>query len=130
MIFHIARREEWERAQLRRAYSPQGFEAEGFIHCSTLTQLLTTANRFFLGHRDLLLLCIDENRLTAPFRYEAAVPPAGMLSDGARERLFPHLYGELNLDAVTATMDFPCGADGKFTMPAQYGAGCVKKLIP
>ncbi len=39
---------------------------------------------------DLLLLKIDPNKLKAPLKLE----------EGQPGELFPHLYGELNLDAV------------------------------
>jgi uncharacterized protein (DUF952 family) len=70
---------------------------------------LGTANRFFRGQRDLLILSIDERRLAAPLKYE---PPAdgGELSDSR----FPHLYGPLNLDAVMRADEFPCLPDGSF----------------
>jgi uncharacterized protein (DUF952 family) len=118
VILHIVRRSEWERARVRGAYAPAGFATDGFIHCSTPAQALATANRFFCGQRDLLLLCIDEHRLTAPLRYEAATQPAGAPSGAHREGLFPHLYGELNLDAVTEVIEFPCSGDGSFALPA------------
>lgn len=118
VILHIARRAEWNSARARGSYRPSSFEHDGFIHCSTLAQAAMTANRFFHGQRDLVLLHIDERRLTAPPRYEPAAPPAGSTVAAPREGLFPHLYGELNLDAVTEVLEFPCAADGSFELPA------------
>ena len=118
MILHIASRAQWDRARARGAYIPRDFDSEGFIHCSTPAQAASTANSFFRGHRDLLLLCIDEDLLTAPLRYEAPAPPGGRPSGAVRSGLFPHLYGELNLDAVTEVLEFPCSADGSFELPA------------
>ncbi|MHB8383905.1 MAG: DUF952 domain-containing protein [Candidatus Binataceae bacterium] len=118
MILHIATRAEWERAQARGAYRPGAFEHDGFIHCSTLAQAAATANRFFHGQRDLVLLHIDERKLNAPLRYESAAPPAASQQGESRVGLFPHLYGELNLDAVTEALEFPCAADGAFELPA------------
>lgn len=117
MILHIARRAEWENARARGAYRPSSFERDGFIHCSTVAQAIETANRFFHGQRDLVLLCIDERKLTVPLRYEAAAPPAGAKDGAPRAGLFPHLYGELNLVAVTEVLEFPCAADGSFELP-------------
>jgi uncharacterized protein (DUF952 family) len=118
VILHIARRAEWDCARLRGSYRPSSFERDGFIHCSTLEQALATANRFFRGQRDLVLLHIDECKLIAPLRYESAAPPAGSVETAPRAGLFPHLYGELNLDAVTEVLEFPCAADGSFELPA------------
>ncbi len=119
MILHIARRAEWDDARARGSYRPSSFDDDGFIHCSTLAQAIETANRFFHGQRDLVLLYIDERKLTAPLRYEPATPPAGALDGKPRAGLFPHLYGELNLDAVTEVLEFPCAADGSFELPAR-----------
>jgi len=55
----------------------------------------------------LLLLCVDEARLTAPVRYE----------DLNAGDLFPHLYGPLNLDAVTNVIRYEPNADGLFNPP-------------
>jgi len=115
VILHIARRADWEGTH--GSYRPATFERDGFIHCSTLAQTIETANRFFHGQRDLVLLYIDERRLAAPVRYEPAAPPADSAQGERRAGLFPHLYGDLNLDAVTQVLEFPCAADGSFTLP-------------
>jgi uncharacterized protein (DUF952 family) len=51
------------------------------------------------------LLCIEEEKLTAPVRYENL--------EGGKE-LFPHIYGPLNLEAVAQALAFSPGAEGKF----------------
>lgn len=119
MILHIARRAEWDSARTRGSYRTAAFGQDGFIHCSTLAQAVATANRFFHGQRDLVLLHIDERKLIAPLRYESAAAPAGSEEAEPRAGLFPHLYGELNLDAVTEVLEFPCSADGSFELPAK-----------
>jgi uncharacterized protein (DUF952 family) len=163
MITHIVKRGEWEEAVRRRSYAPESLRVEGFIHCSTLAQVIETANRFYRGQRDLIVLCIEESRLGAELRYEAAVAPTKAraqsaesspnLSRGtctltrasgasspvderarrepqlratrhpnwgeAAEEVFPHLYGELNVDAVVRVVELPCAADGSFRMPEE-----------
>jgi uncharacterized protein (DUF952 family) len=113
MIVHIVKRVEWELAVARGTYAPGSLPAEGFIHCSTPAQLIDTANRFYRGQSDLVVLCIEESRLKAALKYEAPVMQHG---ESAGE-LFPHLYGELNLDAVMRVVALPCGADGSFQSP-------------
>lgn len=65
--------------------------ADGFIHFSTAEQVAETAARHFAGARDLVLLAVDVNALTARgLKWE---PSRG----GA---LFPHLYAPLPVSAV------------------------------
>lgn len=109
-IFHIATREDWDAAQTRGSYAPASLGAEGFVHCSTATQVESTANAFYRGRSDLLLLSLDDERLTSELRYEAPTP---VVHEGGGE-LFPHLYGALNLDAVTAVEPMTPGTDGGF----------------
>ena len=109
LILHITRREAWEAAQPVGVYRPASLDAEDFIHLSTVSQIVGTANRFFRGPADdLVLLLIDPDRLRAEVRYEPA--------DG---QLFPHLYGPLNTDAVTRVLPFAPQADGTFTLPPE-----------
>jgi len=113
MIVHIVRRSEWMLALGRRTYAPDSLRSEGFIHCSTLAQVIDTANRFYRGQQDLVVLCIEESRLTAELKYEAPAMPR----DEAAHELFPHLYGELNVEAVERVVELPCEADGTFQLP-------------
>lgn len=109
MILHITTRPEWAAAVAAGAYRPASLAAEGFIHCSTYAQAAATADRYFPGRDDLVLLCIDEARLGTQLRYEA--PP------GRPTERFPHLYGPLAPAAVVAVIDFPPGPDGRFELP-------------
>jgi uncharacterized protein (DUF952 family) len=113
MIAHVVKRAEWMDAVERRTYAPASLRAEGFIHCSTLAQMVDTANRFYRGQNDLVVLCIEESRLMAELKYEAPTMHRGE-SAGA---LFPHLYGELNVDAVVRVVALPSEADGSFQLP-------------
>jgi uncharacterized protein (DUF952 family) len=113
MILHIVARSEWVKAVGRGSYAPASLAAEGFIHCSTLAQVVATANRFYRGQKGLVVLCIEEERLRVELRYEASARTRG---EGAGE-LFPHLYGELNVDAVMRVVGLPCEMDGSFRLP-------------
>jgi uncharacterized protein (DUF952 family) len=113
MIFHIVKRTEWAIAVERRSYAAGSLLSEGFIHCSTLAQVIDTANRFYRGQDGLVVLCIDESRLRSDLKYEA---PAMMRGETVGS-LFPHLYGELNVDAVVRVVELPCESDGSFQLP-------------
>jgi uncharacterized protein (DUF952 family) len=110
MIFHIAEQGDWRAAQAGRLYHPASLQPEGFIHCSTSRQIARVADEFFPGRHGLLLLQIDETRLTAPLKWEPAAGTSGPPG------LFPHLYGPLNLDAVIQVLDFEPRADGSFDL--------------
>jgi uncharacterized protein (DUF952 family) len=115
MIFHLVERAEWERAAAAGEYAPESLRGDGFIHCSTLAQLVATANAWFRGRRGLVVLCIDESRLDAPLRFER---PIGQSDPRARET-FPHLYGALKPYAVVEVVAFPCDCTGEFILPSE-----------
>ena len=108
-ILHIAPRAAWARAQAAGAYRGDTLDREGFIHCSTVEQVVATADRYFRGRTDLVLLVIDPSRVEPEIRYEPA--PSG-------ER-FPHIYGPLDLGAVTRSLPLEPGADGRFSLPPE-----------
>jgi uncharacterized protein (DUF952 family) len=113
IILHVATQSAWDAARACGCYRAPSLELEGFIHCSTHAQVVVTANTYFRGRTDLVLLCIDEARLTAPVRYESPAAP-----DARTGQLFPHVYGPIAVDAVARVVPFPCNADGGFAMPA------------
>jgi uncharacterized protein (DUF952 family) len=120
MILHITRRDEWQQAQQAGQYIAPSLAAQGFIHCSTAEQAITVANTFYANQRDLVLLVIDPQRLSAELRWEPPDHPVGDADTraiDANPTLFPHIYGALNLDAVVRVLDFPPDADGSFALP-------------
>ncbi len=118
MIYHITTRDAWEAAQESGEYTAPSLATEGFIHLSKADQVLAVANAVYRGQRNLLLLCVDEGKLSADLKWEApAQPEHGDPVPVSAGDSFPHLYGALNLDAVTRTLDFPAKADGTFDLP-------------
>lgn len=83
-------------------------ETEGFIHCSYLDQVPLPANALFTGQTDLLLLVIDPAKLASPLVIEDSY------GSGTE---FPHVYGPIELAAVTTTVPFPANDDGGFSLP-------------
>jgi len=80
---------------------------DGFIHFSTAAQVAETAARHFAGASDLVLVQVDAGSLGDRVKWE---PSRG----GA---LFPHLYGTLDLTAVTWVAPLPLGPDGRHNFP-------------
>lgn len=111
LIYHIATRADWERAQRDGEYATstigRTLAEEGFIHASRAAQVTDVANRHYRGvPDDLVVLVIDPSRVRAPIRYEQ-VPGASAP--------FPHIYGPLNADAVLAARPLAPAPDGTFT---------------
>jgi uncharacterized protein (DUF952 family) len=105
-IFHIAIASEF--AEATTAYRPGRFDADGFIHCSTASQVMRVAHARFRGRRDLVLVRIDPDAVEREVRHEN-------LEGG--DELFPHIYGELDLAALTGIEPLRVGPDGEFITP-------------
>jgi uncharacterized protein (DUF952 family) len=108
-ILHITQRQAWETAKNLGTYRSNTLDTEGFMHCSTTAQVIGSANRFFKNQTDLVILIIDVDRVRAEIRYEGEVA----------SNLFPHIYGELNLDAVIQSIDLEPDENGEFRLPEQ-----------
>lgn len=107
-IYHITTETAAEAASSAGTYSHSSLESEGFIHCSTVEQLLIPANERYRGQSDLVILVIDVSALTELVVYEDSY------GSGIE---FPHLYGPLPWRAVVRVVAFPCGPDGDFSLP-------------
>lgn len=105
-LLHITHQDQWQQAQINGAYRADSLDSEGFIHCSTPDQVLWVANTFYRDQCGLVLLRIDPDRLQSELRYDT-------IPDG---RQFPHVYGEINLDAIVDVIDFPPESDGTFAL--------------
>ncbi|MBK8903392.1 MAG: DUF952 domain-containing protein [Anaerolineaceae bacterium] len=107
-ILHITTMNDWETAVAAGEYRLNTLDSEGFIHCSTSEQVLMPANAMFAGQMDLILLLINPAKLTAKLVYEDCYESGHQ---------FPHIYGPINLDAVTGFIEFPPNPDGTFSLP-------------
>ncbi len=111
IIFHITTREAWDRATAEGNYRTPLLPVEGFIHCSTRDQVVQVANLRFRGQTGLVLLAINTDRVKAEILYEDLAGEA---------QKFPHIYGELNIDAVAQVVEFEPGEEGYFALPKQF----------
>jgi uncharacterized protein (DUF952 family) len=110
-IFHIAVGIEWNNEEGSGIYEPGTLREQGFVHCSYSWQLERVANAVFAGQRGLVLLRIDPDRLRADMREEPAEPSAPPDAP-----VFPHIYGPIDMEAVTGVWPFEPDPDGQFRM--------------
>ena len=108
IIYHIARKEGMQEVMAGKEYSGDSLGTEGFIHCSTSAQVVDVANQRFKGQSGLVLLYIETDLVKPEIRYEN-------LEGG--KKLFPHIYGVLNRDAIYKITDLIPGEDGYFILP-------------
>jgi len=94
MIYHITTNKAWQEALLKGHYETESLLTEGFIHNSTLQQVAAVVNRYYKNATDLILLHIDESKLTSPLKYELAP---------SVNEFFPHIFGPINIEAVIST---------------------------
>ncbi len=107
-LYHITTETEAARAAAAGNYRHPSLESEGFIHLSTLEQLLIPANERYSGHHDLVVLVVDPSGLIADLVFEDSY------GSGIE---FPHLYRQFDWSSVVRVVEFPCGEDGRFSLP-------------
>jgi len=107
-IYKICPASAWREAERRGTY--RGSEddlRDGFIHFSTASQVAETARKHYFGQTGLFLIAVEAELLGTALRWE---PSRG-------GGLFPDLYGELDLGAVTAVLDLRARSDGGHDLP-------------
>lgn len=108
----------WQQAQKSGEYTQSTLDSTleevGFIHCSFPDQTIEIANRRFSDRDNLVLLLIDEDKVKAPVKHEAAL--------SGRAGTFPHIYGPLNIDAVYAVAAVEKDSKGAFVAPKELEA--------
>src|SRR5919107_3223190 len=103
-VYHLVPREEYEAGDPRADYAPAAFADEGFIHLTDgADELAVVGNRYYRADgRPYVALHVDLARVRAPIRYEDP------------RRVYPHVYGPLNRDAIVAVVGVPRLPDGTF----------------
>ena len=109
-LLHLAVTAEWERARVAGTYERSTIdttlEEEGFIHCSFPHQVQATADRYYRGRDDIVLLAVDPDLVGVEVRVEEASNGEG----------FPHVYGPIPVSAVTSADPVPMGPDGRLDL--------------
>jgi len=107
-VYKIVAADLWQAAEDSGVFTGAGIDLnDGFIHLSTGAQARRTAQLYFKGQGNLVLVAVDGARLGAALKYEPS-------RDGD---LFPHLYGPLPLAAVLSVRPLPIGSDGNHVFP-------------
>ena len=107
-IYKICPASAWREAERLGVYRGSAVDArDGFIHFSGASQVAETARKHFSGQSGLFLIEVDADALGDRLRWERS----------RNDELFPHLYGELDLGAVTNVMDMPLRSDGTHAIP-------------
>ena len=108
LTLHLVPAEYFRDCDRDAPYVPPAFEADGFIHCTdSAEELARTATRYYRDDRRMYVaLVIDKRRVRASIRYE----------DEAR--IYPHIHGPLNRDAIVTVVPVLRAADGSFLPPA------------
>lgn len=107
-LLHIAERRAWAAAVMIGEYRPESLAKEGFIHCSLPEQIVATADAYYRGRLDLVLLVIDPAKVTAEVHFEDVY-------ESGQE--FPHIYGPLPITAVDMALAFEPNRAGRFALP-------------
>lgn len=120
-IYHLALVENWEKAvEQNETYYPPTYETDGFTHgTSEATRLLEVANHFYAESiGDWLCLEMTEDTLLkkdVKVIFEASADVGDKESKADHEQmLFPHLYGGIHPEVITATYPVIRNSDGTF----------------
>lgn len=109
ITFHLVPKSYYDSLESARAYEPRDFAREGFIHCTDgAAEMARTANRYYQAEPgDFYYLYLDKARVHAPMRFDDAA------------KIYPHIYGALNRDAIIAIRAARRDANGTFLEPEE-----------
>ena len=104
VTYHLVAERYYQGCDPAEPYVPEAFDADGFIHCTDgIENVIATANRYYRDDaRPFVVLVINVDKVTALVRYEDP------------ERIFPHIYGPLNRDAIASALPVKRDPDGTF----------------
>ena len=107
LTFHLVPKIYFDACDPQTDYLPRDFTRDGFIHCTDgAEEMARTANRYYQSNSEPhYYLYIDKARVRAPIRYEDAA------------KIYPHIYGALNRDAIIAVRPAKRNPDGTFWPP-------------
>lgn len=110
--YRIVKAAEWAEAQAAGHYVGSPLDArDGYMHMSPADQVRTTAEKYYKGATDLVLLTVDVDSLGSNIVWEPVA--------SRNNALFPHLYNvPLPISAVKEAVLIKMNDDGSFAFPA------------
>lgn len=110
ITFHLVPKAYFDSQDPQVDYTTADFARDGFIHCTdAMAEMAQVANRYYRAVQGPhYYVYIDKTRVRALIRYE---DPG---------RLYPHIYGALNRDAILAVRPAQRLDDGTFLAPEPY----------
>ena len=107
-IYKISPASAWREAERQGVYRGSADDLrDGFVHFSAAAQVAETAKRHFSGQTGLFLIEVDADVLGDRLRWEPS----------RNDEMFPHLYGELDLGAVSGVYELRLRPDGTHDIP-------------
>ena len=108
-IYKICPASAWREAERQGVYRGSADDIARRLHpfFPPLSQVAETARKHFFGQTGLFLIEVDADALGDALRWEPS----------RNDELFPHLYGELDLGAVTGVLDMRARSDGYHDIP-------------
>ena len=101
---HLTPVEVWRAQEHLETYQPEAFQRDGFIHCTDdAVELVSVGNRYYRSDsREYVALTIACDKVRAPVDYED------------QGKMFPHIYGFLDIRAVERVQPLQRNSDGQF----------------
>ena len=96
-VYKVLTLDEWEIAETSGLIITALDQKDGFVHLSTASQLSATLALYFSQEDVIVLLQLDNSKIKDNLRYEEPI------TAGNRKGAFPHYYGDLNIDTISAT---------------------------
>jgi uncharacterized protein (DUF952 family) len=107
ITYHLVAAEYYRDANRTQPYTPEAFAADGFIHCTDGSDHVAEVGNLHYrqDRRMYVALVIDKTKVVPSIVYEDAA------------RLYPHIYGPLNRDAIVEVVPLLRAQDGAFLPP-------------
>ncbi len=102
-IYLLSSQAEYQQALDNGSLVRESLQSEGFIHASPRSQLNRIANKYYQGKEQPLILVVDKKLISPQVKWEPATGG-----------LYPHIYGPLNINAVTHAEEISLADDGNF----------------
>ena len=102
-IYLLSSQTEYQQALNEGGLVRDSLQSEGFIHASPKSQLNRLANKYYRDKKQPLILFVDKKLISCQVKWEPATGG-----------LYPHIYGPLNINAVTKVEKIALAEDGNF----------------